>query len=67
MKHFFDHLDGPPGLSPEKERELLIGDIEHLRKQCSLYWSEDATGTAAGVWGLMSREKTRLYAILHSM
>jgi hypothetical protein len=50
-----------------EDREILICDIEHLRVQCARYGCEQTAEDVAGIGGLMYREKTRLYAILHGM
>jgi hypothetical protein len=65
MNHF---TDGKGGETLEQEREALMADIVHFREQCKRYTYDDASGEElGGVVGLMTREKTRLYNIMHCM
>jgi hypothetical protein len=61
MKHFFDNVreNNQTRLTEKEERDVLVGDIAHLRQ---IYG--DSTDTN-GV-GVLS-EKTRLYKIMHDL
>jgi hypothetical protein len=57
----------PERVLTNDDRELLMGDIEHLRVQCKRHGCEETAEDIAGIGGLMFREKTRLYSILHGI
>lgn len=64
MKRFFNDL---PCETPEEERLALMADIVHLREQCKRYESDNSSLDSGGVEGLLLREKTRLFNMLHNM
>jgi hypothetical protein len=63
MKHF---TDGKTNETPEQEFEALMADIEHLRSQFNRY-GRDESRDMGGVAGVLMREKTRLFNILHGL
>jgi hypothetical protein len=65
MKHFTDWTHNET--DAEVEREMLMADIVHLREQCKRYQRADGTNSVGGVAGIMMREKSRLFAMLHDM
>ena len=65
MKHFFDNVrqNNQTRETEKEERDVLMGDIAHLRQVCG-----DSTSTdgVAGTSFIMN-EKTRLYKIMHDL
>jgi hypothetical protein len=64
MKRF---TTGPPNETPEEERIALMADIVHLREQSKRYSSDEGDVEVGGIGGLLMREKTRLFNMLHNM
>ena len=65
MKHLMGKKNS--GETLEEERAALSSDILHLQTQCARFGKEDDSFEAGGVYGLMLREKRRLFDILHDM